>query len=374
MITPRLAATSLSTALLFLLVSPNLAHAQARFNLRLAVASNDGTTAVLDAFASASAPTGAKLASSNLVFDYDPRSYSNPVYVPGSSALGPTVPVPGYTVTVTEPQIGRASINIVQTFDDYGTNFTTTPVLIAKIQLTVTAGGGGTPDINWLEDRTRATVVFQDDAGTRAPGTSGTTQLMSGMLTGLSSVPLPVELTGFRGAYREVAGRPAVDLAWETAAERGSAYFDVEHSVDGERFVAFAQLAAMGEASVVSGYDAVHSSPARGVNYYRLRQVDLDGAEAYSAVVAVEVPGIGGVGETSLEVWPNPVRTTLNVRIAGLTEAGELRLWDVQGRLVGKWPSEETMVLEVGVLPKGVYSLELVGVDGRGQRARVVKQ
>ncbi len=345
---------------------PGIVFAQAAYNLSFNVASYDGTTLLLEALASLSTET--RLASSNLVFTYDPTTFTAPTYVAGSSQLGPAG---AYFVGVTQPQTGRASINIVQAIEEVGTPLTTTPIVVATIRFSA-LDPSGPQDIDWLVDGTRATVVFQDDPGATAPATSGTTRLAPGTLTGLSSVPLPVELTGFWGKVRQTAGPTRVDLTWQTSSEQSSAYFDVEHSTDGLGFEDFTRVAAAAGSNVVTDYATVHLDAQTGVNYYRLRQVDLDGASTLSEVIAVEVRGAMSPASSVLLAWPNPTSDVLHLRPTS-EDHGRLQLWDVRGQLVARWDYVPAAALHLGHLPVGTYHLELL-TDGNGvERTTIVK-
>lgn len=98
-----------------------------------------------------------------------------------------------------------------------------------------------------------------------------------------ASTPLPVELISFEG---ETIG--AVNhLHWSTATERNNAYFDVERSTDGLTFALVGTVDGAGNSQQVTHYDMEDQRPLRGTNYYRLKQVDVDGTFTYSNVVAL---------------------------------------------------------------------------------------
>ncbi len=125
-------------------------------------------------------------------------------------------------------------------------------------------------------------------------------------------VPLPVELLDFSG----VAENNEVTLAWSTASELNNDYFEVQRSGDGETFQPIGVVQGNGTTTDISHYAFVDRSPGQGVNYYRLRQVDHDGAEEIHPIIRVdnEFYQVAGV-ETS--VYPNPASAeNLNLRIS----------------------------------------------------------
>ncbi|MEM6771174.1 MAG: hypothetical protein AAF597_11365, partial [Bacteroidota bacterium] len=85
---------------------------------------------------------------------------------------------------------------------------------------------------------------------------------------------LPVELTEFSATELP---KQRVQLSWMTLTEDGNSHFDVERSTDGRTFTYLGAVAGAGDSDEEQWYDFVDENAATGVNYYRLRQVDLDG-------------------------------------------------------------------------------------------------
>jgi len=145
---------------------------------------------------------------------------------------------------------------------------------------------------------------------------------------GNSLSPLPVELTVFTATAVDNAA--AVRLAWTTASEKNSDYFEVERSLDGTSFGVIGRVAAAGTASSASTYALLDSRlPAQAnVLYYRLRQVDADGTVAYSPVRTVQLSSkIAG----ELSLMPNPARATT---LTGAQAGAAVEVYDAVGRLV----------------------------------------
>ena len=113
--------------------------------------------------------------------------------------------------------------------------------------------------------------------------------------TGSSS--LPVELLHFTGTDQA----EGVRLQWSTANESNSSHFEVQRSMDGERWEQIARVAAQGISFSVTEY--MHLDPAAfsGTNYYRLRVVDNDGSSEFSGVVAVTRRAVQ-------RLFPNPCK------------------------------------------------------------------
>ncbi|MCB1124705.1 MAG: T9SS type A sorting domain-containing protein, partial [Verrucomicrobiae bacterium] len=86
-----------------------------------------------------------------------------------------------------------------------------------------------------------------------------------------------------------------VFLSWQTHYEESNAYMLVERSVDGYQFREIGRVAGAGDTKLSQDYYFVDDHPLPGVNYYRLRQVDFDGAEHVHRVVSVRVRSKDGL-------------------------------------------------------------------------------
>jgi hypothetical protein len=168
-----------------------------------------------------------------------------------------------------------------------------------------------------------------------------------------ATAPLPVQLVSF-GAARQGGG---VQVAWVTAGEKNSDYFEIERSLDGHTFARVARVAAQGTTTQRHAYAHLDGAAPATQLYYRLRQVDLDGTVAYSPVATV------AAAEVELTLAPNPARESISFETAAPTAYG---VRNALGQLVA---SGTTVAgpnrLPVQTLPAGVYFLELHGASGR---------
>jgi hypothetical protein len=168
------------------------------------------------------------------------------------------------------------------------------------------------------------------------------------------SVPLPVTLTGFAG--RNVHDQ-YVALQWTTASEENTDHFEVEKCLDGIHFKTVITVKAAGNSKTLQRYTTDDLSPASGMNFYRLRQVDIDGNYAYSPVIIVRV------GSKSSEplVFPNPVDGAFNIA-AGLEPVKEVNLYDVSGKVLGRMMNtsgSSTLLIPCANLASGIYIVEI---------------
>src|SRR5690606_26033954 len=77
-------------------------------------------------------------------------------------------------------------------------------------------------------------------------------------------------------------------LTWATASETNNARFEIQSSTDGIHFQTFAVIAGAGNSNTQVSYQTVHTHPVNGVNYYRIKQVDMDGSISYTDIRSVD--------------------------------------------------------------------------------------
>ena len=190
------------------------------------------------------------------------------------------------------------------------------------------------------------------DSQTGSVGTANTTYC--------SNRPLPVELAIFTAEV--VKGQ--VQLRWATASEQNSAAFVIERSAQGETYQAVRELSAQGNSTSTTVYAAADAQPLAGTSYYRLRQVDRDGAVAYSPVVKVSVVP----GTLPILAYPNPAtdRLFLDLTAAAVAEPCAVRVLSLAGQLVRTETLTGGRVQEMALvgLPVGLYLLQVRTAQG----------
>lgn len=183
------------------------------------------------------------------------------------------------------------------------------------------------------------------------------------LCTGTGATPLPVELVRFQA---RAGSGGTVQLNWETALEKNSAYFAVERSADGQHFTEIGRQAGAGNSSHAQRYQFVDRRPGAGLNYYRLRQTDWDGAVQYSPVQTVQLASRQGL---LLNVFPNPSTGKFIVRVSQpVAAAASLEILDLQGRRLytQALPAQSTGEYRINApgLARGAYLVRLITQSG----------
>ncbi|MCX2741155.1 SGNH/GDSL hydrolase family protein [Pontibacter anaerobius] len=139
-------------------------------------------------------------------------------------------------------------------------------------------------ELNYKKDWTEP-VGVGDMADNLHPNQAGYDKMAQVWFNALSSpaVPLPVELMSFEAA---VSDRNVL-LEWVTASERGNSRFEVQRMEEGGSFTMIGTVDGAGDSNTRIVYTFQDHDLPSGILYYRLKQVDHDGAYSYSKVVAV---------------------------------------------------------------------------------------
>lgn len=121
-------------------------------------------------------------------------------------------------------------------------------------------------------------------------------------------------------------------LEWSTAEEVNNEGFEVERSRNGRTWEQIGFEEASTRTTNQHNYEYIDLNPNEGINYYRLKQVDYDGAYEYSVVRSINLKG----DESTFEVFPNPSYDGfLNLEIEKETaENLDLIIMDLSGRKV----------------------------------------
>ena len=159
-----------------------------------------------------------------------------------------------------------------------------------------------------------------------------------------SGSAIPIELLNFKA---KKDGRQVI-LSWQTASEQNSDYFIVEHSEDGRIFVKLGQTKAMGMSNAIQNYSFVDNNPVSGVNYYRLRQMDLDGKSGYSKVTSVTI------NDNIISFYPNPASKIISFN----RPVKSVSIHDIHGKEVLRSKSTNP-VLNIASLQPGMYIIDV---------------
>ncbi len=213
------------------------------------------------------------------------------------------------------------------------------------------------------------TVYLEDVQAHTSDGTwTGTTTSFTSTLNGfnLSGSPLPVELLSF-SAFKNKDN--TVLLSWETATEKNNAYFIIERSTNGTTFEAIGKVVGATTSNELNKYSFTDASTVVGTNYYRLKQVDIDGKSTYSPTKVVEVLPL-----SEFVVRPTLASDKIEVILPESTTQSDLYFFDMLGNLTHKEILQNSsQFVNIQFLPSGTYILKMVTADKQSSSKRLVK-
>ncbi|MCI5083480.1 MAG: T9SS type A sorting domain-containing protein [Saprospiraceae bacterium] len=234
-----------------------------------------------------------------------------------------------------------------------------------RIPLAVFAGVNNTQTLELFAIITSNTGFMSNET---IPGDPGASNLgndanlfsISGQDFFTSSQSLPVELSSFSGIVKG----ENIELNWETTAEINNSHFVIERASTEMIFQKIGEISGKGNSTTLQQYQFVDRFPLSGNNYYRLRQVDFDGAHEFSEVLHLDRLTTAA---TKWRCYPNPVKDRLYIRMTQPVEGAMLRLLNSQGQVLLR--SSVASVLDDGLpvshLPKGIYHVQVVDEDGK---------
>lgn len=198
------------------------------------------------------------------------------------------------------------------------------------------------------------------------------TQLVSLTGSGTTNSVLPVEFSSLT-AVRIKAGS---QVSWTTSSEDNNSGFVVERRTDGEQnFQELDFIPGYGTTLEEQHYEYIDDSPAAGMNYYRLKQLDFDGQFAYSTIVTVVADERKF---NTIDIYPNPTNqgfTTANI-VSAEGGAQSIIVTNVAGQVVLRQRTElteglNTVRISTGNLSRGTYLLQ-VGESGEFTQRRLI--
>ena len=183
---------------------------------------------------------------------------------------------------------------------------------------------------------------------------------------------LPVQLIYFSGELME----DNVLLSWQTASEINNEKFIVEKSFDANNWFSIAELKGAGNSANVLNYSFVDDALILGTQYYRLTQVDFDGAK--ETFQTIDVSKIA-TAPFEIKVFPNPMKEEVKVsffadkqgysRFRIYAESGQ----EMYGGLVGTVQGENSFNFNTSSFAEGTYIFKIEKENGVVSTVKVLK-
>ncbi len=161
-----------------------------------------------------------------------------------------------------------------------------------------------------------------------------------------------------------------VGLSWTTSEEEHNRGFEIQRSSDGINFNVLGWVPATGTAPGHHDYSFPDPSPLTGKNFYRLKQIDINGKFNFSHTCKVDF-----ASDIDLTMYPNPAKHDLTVQFTGERKM-KLLITDMAGRVI--WIKDKVTMLSMTIplqqLAKGFYFLIVLDEHGKKEIQPFIKE
>lgn len=175
---------------------------------------------------------------------------------------------------------------------------------------------------------------------------------------------IPVKLSSFTAKKDNKIAR----LAWITEQEINSKEFIVERSIHETVWEELQRVAAAGNSNLMNKYYSIDYNPARGINYYRLKQIGLNGRIDYSEIRVVYFGN-----DVNIVLAPNPAKENTTIYLPGNVSPVSINIFNQNGQQLKSVSSNGDMIkINLAGLSKGIYSIKITGKNINEVRKLVV--
>ena len=174
---------------------------------------------------------------------------------------------------------------------------------------------------------------------------------------------LPALLMSFSAANNNNAG----ELSWTMENQTGCKWFVIERSASASGFDSIGVVIGTNNTHTTD-YTFTDNHMLSGNNYYRLRQVDVDGVSKYSKIVSVYNSDVAV--DKKIQLYPNPAVATLNYSLnSPAASHATVMVYTMTGVLVIAQQQQlatgiNQQTLAISNLKSGNYFLKVVSQNG----------
>ena len=172
--------------------------------------------------------------------------------------------------------------------------------------------------------------------------------------------PLPVSFISFNASAIGIT----IQLEWKTSYEENDVGFYIERSANGSDWQSLSFVAGHGTSSVVENYVYNDMNPLQGTNYYRLKQLDLDGNFKYSDIVSASIKS-----SDRFVLYPNPAKGKLYFLAP---QTGTVLIFNASGQKVFSKGLNHSQTIDLPDLSTGEYIIQLQKKDGSTQSGQFI--
>jgi uncharacterized protein (DUF1501 family) len=183
---------------------------------------------------------------------------------------------------------------------------------------------------------------------------------------------VPVELFSFKA---QKVAESVAEIRWVTLSEAEHDHYVIERSSDGVNYELLKRVKSTGSPTEKAEYEIYDTEPIIGINYYRLKSIDLDGSHFYSQIESVTFKR---KLVKSINTYPNPASVEALVSInAQQSFTANLKIFDIQGHQLMNSSIQvekgfQKFPLNVADLSSGIYLISLVDRQGELANSKLI--
>ncbi len=164
-----------------------------------------------------------------------------------------------------------------------------------------------------------------------------------------TAAPLPINLISFEGLPKSNYNQ----ISWSTATETNNAYFSLEKSEDGMKWLEISRIDGEKASNETKYYEYNDYSINSLSNYYKLKQVDLDGKMNYSKIINIFNTNFEN---KAFSFYPNPTKGLITIE--NPTVNGQIEMYDIFGKKIREFSINlNSSQINLSEIPAGTYFL-----------------
>ncbi len=159
-----------------------------------------------------------------------------------------------------------------------------------------------------------------------------------------------------------------VQLNWTATNTTDLAFYEVQKSIDGIQFSVIGKVLKNTSSAEKQAYNFLDNDPNRGLNYYRLKQVNQNGSSEYTAIRKVQLGNLG------LSVHPNPTTSKITITSLSGSSLQTIQLFNHEGKRLRSFSNINSFQTTINLqdLSSGSYVLEVS--DGKTITTRQIQK
>lgn len=188
-----------------------------------------------------------------------------------------------------------------------------------------------------------------------------------------ASYPMNVMPVTWVSFNTEVGAKNQVLLTWEVTDQVDNKGFYVQYSRDQKKWEDVTFIDSKSTGGKNEKYSYIFTGMLASENYFRIKQVDLDGKFSYSQVRNIRSSTNTASSESNIVIYPNPVRDVMN--ITNLESSNyTARIVDMGGRVIKSFVMRNGQnQVDVADLKSGIYFISMNDMNGKINTAKMVK-